>query len=82
MNSEQLLKEVATAIKHRCISTTHRWHVICYAQRICCVPTYENVPPEIILTEFTENMAQEGFSIHQWNQLKTKLIKLYKELHK
>lgn len=80
MNPEKVLEEVAIAIKHRCISNTHRWYCVYYYGRICCVPSHVNVPPEIILCEFTENMVQKGFSVIQWNQCKQNIIKLYKEL--
>lgn len=82
MNPEPVLNEVATAIKHRCISTSMRWHIIYYYDRICCVPSYENVPPEIILDEFTEQMVQAGFTANQWDHLKTQITKLYEELNK
>lgn len=81
MNPEQLLEEAATAIKHRGKSTTERWHLIYYRDRLCCVPTYENVPPEIILMEFTEIMVQRGFTITEWNNLQTRMIEFYKELN-
>lgn len=81
MNPEALLQEVAIAIKHRCISSTGRWYVVYYYTRICCVPSHENVPPEIILGEFTEKMVQDGFTVVYWNQLKTNITKLYKELN-
>lgn len=81
MNPEPLLDEVATAIKHRCISTTLRWNVVYYQDRICCVPTYENVPPEIILCQFDSMMIRDGFSIQQWNRLASKITKFYMELH-
>lgn len=82
MNLEQVLKEVATAIKHRCISTSECWYVIYYRDRICCVPTYENVPTKIILARFTEQEVQGGFVLQKWSDLKTVITKLYKELHK
>lgn len=82
MNPEQLLKEVATAIKHRTISTTHRWHIVYYYNRITCVPSYVPVPPEIILSEFTEQQVQRGFTAGEWHDLKTKVTEFYKELHK
>lgn len=82
MNPESALLEVATAIKHRCISTTHRWHLVYYHDRICCVPSYEDVPPEIILGEFTEIMVQRGFTVREWFDIKTNITKLYEELHK
>ncbi len=82
MNPELQFNEVATAIKHRCISTTEGWHVIYYRDRICCVPSYEDVPPEIILTVFTEHQVQTGFTTQHLNNLKTNIVKLYKELHK
>jgi len=81
MNPEVLLNEVALAIAHRCISTTERWHLIYYHNRICCAPSYEGVPPEIILISFTEEMAQGGFKTGQWNLLKTRIAKLCKELN-
>ncbi len=82
MNPEAQLDKVAIAIKHRCISTTERWHIVYYHDRICCVPSYENVPPEIILCVFTEHQVRTGFTTEQWNDLKTNITKLYKELHK
>lgn len=82
MNPEKLLEEIATAIKHRTISTTFRWHIVYYDTRICCVPSNKNVPPEIIVGYFTEQMVQRGFTANQWNDLKTKIVKFYKELHK
>lgn len=82
MNPEILLNEVTTAIRHRCISTTHRWHLIYYHDRISCVPSYENVPPEIILCVFTEHQVRTGFTAEQWSDLKANIMKLYKELHK
>lgn len=82
MNPEQLLEEVATAIKHRTISTTFKWYIVFYYDRITCVPTYVNVPVEIIIHTFTEKMVQDGFTPQQWQQLKTKATEFYKELHK
>ncbi len=82
MNPEQLLVEVAIAIRYRCISTTHRWHVIYYQDRITCVPSYENVPTEIILTVFTEHQIKAGFTDKHWDDIKTKVTEFYKELHK
>lgn len=82
MNPEKVLEEVATAIKHRTISYSFRWNIVYYHDRFCCVPTNVNVPPEIILGEFTEKMVQDGFTVAYWNQLKTNITKLYKELHK
>lgn len=81
MNPELVLDEIATAIKHRCISTTDRWYIIYYYCRICCVPSYVDVPPEIVLGEFTGKMVDDGFTVVYWNQLKTNITKLYKELH-
>lgn len=81
-NPEEVLADIALAIKHRCYSKTGRWCIIFFHERICCVPTYENVPTEIILGEFTERMVLEGFTVVYWNQLKTNVIKLYRELHK
>lgn len=81
MNPEPVLDEIGIAIKHRCISTTKRWHIVYYHDRICCVPSYENVPPEIILGEFTEEMVQKGFTYTYWNQIKTNVFKLYEELY-
>lgn len=82
MNPKQLLEEIAPAIKHRCISTSERWHIIYYYGRVVCVPSYENVPPEIVIGEFTEYQVQTGFTTEQWTDIKTNVIKLYKELHK
>lgn len=80
MNPEKVLEEIAIAIKHRTISTIHRWNIVYYYGRITCVPTYVNVPEQIILHEFTEKMLNEGFSVVYWNQLKANVIKLYEEL--
>lgn len=82
MNPEIVLNEIATAIKYRTISTTHRWCIVYYYDRITCVPSNFDAPVEIILGEFTEKMVQKGFSVIYWNQLKANVIKLYKELHK
>ncbi len=82
MNPEQLLDEVAAAIKHRCTSTSHRWHIIYYYDRIICVPSFQNVPREVILGMFTEQQVKTGFTTEQWADLKTNAVKLYKELHK
>jgi len=82
MNPEAILNEVATAIKHRTISTTERWHIVYYYHRITCVPSYIDVPPEIILAEVTENQVQDGFTVKHWNGLLTRITKIYKELHK
>lgn len=79
-NPERVLEAIATAIKHRTISTTHRWYIVYYHTRLTCVPSYVNVPPEIILHEFTNKMIDKGFSIAYWNHLKAKVIELYKEL--
>ncbi len=81
-NPEIILNEIAIAIKHRTISDTHRWKIIYYYDRITCVPTYVSTPEQIILHEFTDKMAKDGFSTIYWNQCKTNVIKLYKELHK
>lgn len=82
MNTEPILEEVATAIKHRCISTTERWHVVYYHTRICCVPSHENVPPEIILCELTEKDVQQGLDIKIWTELSRRIVEIYKELNK
>lgn len=82
MNPEQLLDEVATAIKHRTISTTFKWYIVYYYDRITCVPTNVNVPPEIIISEFSEPQVQKGFTTHEWHDIKTQLTEFYKELHK
>lgn len=82
MNPEPILLEVATAIKHRCISTTERWHCVYYHTRICCVPSYQNVPPEIILCEFTDKDVREGFELKLWTQLAKRIVDVYKELNK
>lgn len=82
MNPEKLLDEVATAIKHRTISTSFRWYLIYYYNRVTCVPSYVPVPPEIILDEFTEQQVQRGFTTKEWDQLSTKVTEFYKELHK
>ena len=82
MNPEQLLDEVAAAIKHRTISTTHRWSVVYYYERITCIPSYTIVPPEIIIGEFTDEMARNGFTVQQWSDIKNRVILFYKELHK
>lgn len=81
MNPEQLLKEVATAIKHRTISNTHRWHIVYYYNRITCVPSNINVPPEVVFFYFTEQMVDRGFTPEEWNTLKAKVTEFYKELH-
>lgn len=81
-NPEFILNEIAIAIKHRTISDTHRWKIIYYYTRITCVPTYVSTPNQIILHEFTEKMAIEGFSTIYWNQCKQNVIKLYRELQK
>ncbi len=81
-NPEQVLEEIAIAIKHRTISHTHRWKIIYYHERLTCVPAYADVPSQIVLHEFTEKMVQDGFSTIYWNQLKQNVVKLYKELQK
>ncbi|GAH79879.1 unnamed protein product [marine sediment metagenome] len=80
-NPEQVLEEIAIAIKHRTISDTHRWKIIYYHDRLTCVPTYISTPEQIILHEFTEKMVQKGFSLTYWNHLKANVVKLYKELN-
>jgi len=80
-NPEQVLQEISIAIKHRCISATHRWKIILYHERLTCVPSYTPVPEQITLHEFTERMVNNGFSVIYWNQLKQNVIKLYKELN-
>lgn len=82
MNPEQLLEEATTAIKHRTISSTHRWCLVYYYDRITCVPSCTYVPPEIIVAEFTDKMITDGFTALQWGTLKQNLVELYKELHK
>lgn len=82
MNPEQLLEEIATAIKHRTISTTFKWHVVYYHYRVTCVPTYVNVPPEIILCEFSEKDVQQGLKKKSWTELSRRIVEIYKELHK
>ncbi len=81
-NPEVILADIAIAIQHRTISHTHRWKIIHYHDRITCVPAYADVPSQIVLHEFTERMVHRGFTTIYWNQLKTNVIKLYKELHK
>jgi len=81
-NPEQILTEIAIAIKHRTISDSNRWKIIYYYKRITCVPSCAYVPPQIVLHEFTEKMVHRGFTTIYWNQLKQNVIKLYKELHK
>lgn len=82
MNPFEALEEVATAIKHRTVSTTHRWYIVYYYDRITCVPSYKEVPVEIIIGYFTETMVQRGFTVHEWFDIRTNITKLYKELHK
>lgn len=79
-NPEKILTEIALAVKYRTISTNHRWYIIYYHTRITCVTTNMDVPNKIILHEFSEKMANVGFSQIYWNQLKQNVIKLYKEL--
>lgn len=81
MNPETVLDEIAIAIKHRTVSDTNRWHIVYFYDRITCVPSYTNVPPEVILGKFTEDMVSKGFSTSDWNQLKTNIIKIHKKLH-
>jgi len=81
MNPEPILVEVATAIKHRCISTTEKWLVVYYHTRICCVPSYVCVPPQIILCEFNEKEVSAGFDLKLWTQLSRRIVQLYKEVH-
>jgi len=80
-NPEQVLEEIAIAIKHRTISHSERWKIIYYRDRITCVPGYTDVPHQIILHEFTERMGQRGFSAIYWNQLKQNVTAFHKELH-
>lgn len=79
-NPEQALDQVAASIKHRTISKTHRWKIVYYYTRICCVPYSEDIPPQIIIGEFTQQMVDTGFTLVYWNQIKTNIIKLQKEL--
>lgn len=79
-NPEQVLEEIAIAIKHRTISHTHRWKIVYYHTRLTCVPIEVEVPERIVLHEFTESMVHQGFSLAYWNHLKQNVIKLYKEL--
>ncbi len=79
-NPERVLTDIAIAIKHRTISYSHRWNIVYYHTRVTCVPTNVDVPSQIILHEFTDKMANDGFSAIYWNQLKANVIKLYKEL--
>lgn len=81
-NPESILADIAISIAHRPISHTHRWKIIFYHERTCCVPAYADVPSQIVLHEFTERMVHRGFTSIYWNQLKQNVIKLYKELHK
>ncbi len=81
-NPERVLEEIAIAIKHRTYSSSERWNIVYYHERLTCVPSYINVPPEIILNEFTEQMVQRGLSVIYWNGLKQNVVKLYKELQK
>ncbi len=79
-NPEQVLEDIAIAIKHRTLSCTQRWKIIYYYTRITCVPIEVDVPDKIVLHEFTNKMLEKGFSVTYWNQLKANVIKLYKEL--
>ena len=79
MNPEKLFEEVSCAIAHRCVSNSDTWHIIYYHDRICCVPTGEKVPPEIILANLTEQMAQAKPSLPWWNDLETNFTKLYED---
>lgn len=81
-NPEQVLQEIAIAIKHRTISHTHRWKIVYYHERLTCVPAYADVPQQIVLNEFTEQMVHHGLSVIYWNQLKQNVVKLYKEIQK
>ncbi|MBA7574340.1 hypothetical protein ES708_16145 [subsurface metagenome] len=79
---KDICKDITNAVKHRTISSTQCWHIVYYHGRICCVPTIFVVPPEIILGKFTDQEAQDGFTVYQWNQFKTQIALLYKELYK
>lgn len=82
MNPELILADIAIAIKHRTISTTHKWHIVFFEQRICCVPAYWAVPDNTILGTFSEQQTIDGFTVHEWENLKTRFIEISKELNK
>lgn len=80
MNPELVLTDIATAIKHRTISDTFMWHIVFYHDRITCIPTYIDVPDEIILGTLSEQQALDGLPTLEWENLKTRVTKIYKEL--
>ncbi len=82
MNPKKLFEEVNCAIAHRYVSATNRWYIVYCHDRICCVPTDENVPPGIILGKFTGQMIHARLTLPWWNELETNFTKLYEELHK
>ncbi|MBA7668458.1 hypothetical protein ES703_76570 [subsurface metagenome] len=82
MNPEQIIEDIETAIKHRCVSNSATWYIIFYHDRICCVPPSAQVPPEIILGQFTEGQASNGFTTTDWNGLKEYAVRFFKELYK
>ncbi|GAH90283.1 unnamed protein product [marine sediment metagenome] len=82
MNPEQIIEDIEAAIKHRTITNTNRWYIIFYHNRICCVPTNASIPPEIILGQFTEAQAKNGFTTTDWNGIKEYAVHFFKELYK
>ncbi len=82
MNPEQILEGIESSIKHRCVSTSDTWYIIFYHNRICCVPTSAKVPPEIILGQFTENQAKNGFTPTDRSGINEYALHFFKELYK
>jgi len=82
MNPEEITENLKTAIKHRTISSTLCWNIVYYHNRICCVPSYQAIPPEIILGQFTEWQAENEFTPTDWDGLKEYAVHFFKELYK
>lgn len=75
MNPEQLLNDVAEAIKKRPASTATRYWLIGIRGKFSCIPVAPGPPDCVILGTFNDNDLTKGLTCRQWAQVMSELAK-------
>lgn len=79
MNPEKLLDMAAKAVENRSCQRAEKWHICYFDAKIQCLPTWHCQAEHPVFLVLHSLELEGGLSTEQWDALRTKLAKFWKE---
>lgn len=76
MNPEQLLNQVANAIKNRPVSGANKYWICYIGGDFACIPVEPCTQDSHVVGTYTVKELTEGLSTRQWAKLLTKIAQI------